>query len=67
MQSFPFNNKWFDNDLLNRETDKLQEDYINHMHNKIKQMELKLLFERIDEAIKINDIIYKNVYEEKKS
>ncbi|SOV16378.1 conserved Plasmodium protein, unknown function [Plasmodium gaboni] len=66
IQSFHYNNTLFDNDLLNRETDKLQEDYINHMHNKIKQMELKLLFDRIDEAIKINDVIYKNIYEEKK-
>ncbi|CRG93551.1 conserved Plasmodium protein, unknown function [Plasmodium gallinaceum] len=54
------------NDLLESNQEKLQDDYINHMRTKIRKMELKSLFERIDEAISINDILHKNIHDEKK-
>ncbi|CAA9991035.1 conserved Plasmodium protein, unknown function [Plasmodium knowlesi strain H] len=50
---------------LNDDQAKSQEDYLNHMKKKIKQMELKLLFERIDEAIGVNEVLHDHIKREK--
>ncbi|KMZ77659.1 hypothetical protein PVIIG_03891 [Plasmodium vivax India VII] len=46
---------------LNDEEAKSQEDYLNRMKKKIKQMELKSLFERIDEAIGVNEVLHDHI------
>ncbi|SBT82577.1 conserved Plasmodium protein, unknown function [Plasmodium ovale] len=51
--------------LLNSDKDRLQDEYITRLQTKIKQMERKALFERIDEAIIVNEDIYKYIKEEK--
>ncbi|SBS88565.1 conserved Plasmodium protein, unknown function [Plasmodium ovale] len=51
--------------LLNSDKDRLQDEYITGLQTKIKQMERKALFERIDEAIIVNEDIYKDIKEEK--
>ncbi|ANQ11021.1 Uncharacterized protein PCOAH_00054500 [Plasmodium coatneyi] len=46
---------------LNDDQAKSQEEYLNHMKKKIKQMELKSLFERIDEAIGVNEVLHDHI------
>ncbi|EUD69099.1 hypothetical protein C922_00791 [Plasmodium inui San Antonio 1] len=46
---------------LNDDQAKSQEDYLNRMKKKIKQMELKALFERIDEAICVNEVLHDHI------
>ncbi|GAB69076.1 hypothetical protein PCYB_145040 [Plasmodium cynomolgi strain B] len=50
---------------LNDEQAKSQEDYLNRMKKKIKQMELKSLFERIDEAIGVNEVLHDHIKRDK--
>ncbi|GAW83623.1 hypothetical protein, conserved [Plasmodium gonderi] len=57
--------KFIHEDSLNDDQDKLQEDYLNRMKSKIKQMELKSLFETIDEAIGVNEELHEYIKKEK--
>ncbi|KJP88018.1 hypothetical protein AK88_02293 [Plasmodium fragile] len=50
---------------LNDDQAKSQEDYLNRMKKKIKQMELKSLFERIDEAIGVNEVLHDHIKRDK--
>ncbi|CAD2114007.1 hypothetical protein YYG_00423 [Plasmodium vinckei petteri] len=53
-------------ELINSDKNKLQEEYINNMKNKIKLMEMKEMHERIDEAINVNESINNIIQEQKK-
>ncbi|KEG04030.1 conserved Plasmodium protein, unknown function [Plasmodium vinckei vinckei] len=53
-------------ELINSDKNKLQEEYINNMKNKIKLMEMEEMHERIDEAINVNESINNIIQEQKK-
>ncbi|SCN63237.1 conserved Plasmodium protein, unknown function [Plasmodium chabaudi adami] len=53
-------------ELINSDKNKLQEEYINNMKNKIKLMEMKEIHERIDEAINVNESINNIIQDQKK-